>query len=382
MKSVGIICEYNPFHNGHLYHIEKTKELFPDHTLILIMSGNVTERGELSILNKWEKTDIALHYGVDLVLELPFVYASQGADIFCYGALKILAEIGVEAIIFGSECNDVNILKNCAETQLYNKDYQLLVKDYLAAGLNYPTALSKALEKISNIAINTPNDILGLGYVKEIIQNNYNITPVTIKRTNDYHSTKIKGNISSATSIRNGIINNLDVSKSIPKYVEQFLRKKLFFLEDYFDFIKYRIVSEEDLFKYQTVDEDIVPRMKKYILESNSLEEFLLKVKTKYYTYNKLMRMCSHILFSFTKEEANFYVKNPYIRILGFSKNGQKYLNIIKKDINIPIISNYSNDKEKLLIIDIRLAKILSILKKDDFFIKEYTTKPIKKDVN
>lgn len=379
MKSVGIICEYNPFHNGHLYHIKKTKELFPNHALILIMSGNVTERGELSILSKWEKTDIALHYGIDIVLELPYQYASQAADIFCYGAIKILASIGVESIVFGSESNSIEQLLDCAKIQLFDENYNNYVKKYLNDGLNYPTAMSKALEEITKININTPNDLLGLGYVKEIIKNNYKISPITIKRTNDYHSNIIDGNITSATSIRTAILNNTNFDQAVPDYVKPFFNKKIYFLNDYFSFIKYKILSDSDLLKYQTLDNDIIPRMKKYILESDSLDEFISKIKSKHYTYNKLMRMCSHLLFSFTKEEATIFYNKPYIRILGFSNNGKKYLNMNKKNIKLPIISNYSNDKDNFLLLESRVSKIISLLQNN--FDEEIKTKPIQKKV-
>ena len=123
MKSVGIICGYNPFHNGHLYHLNKFKEMFPDFTIILVMSGNFTERGDMSIINKWDKTDIALHYGVDLVIELPFVFASQSADIFARGSIQILNSLNVDYLVFGSESNDISKLIEMAKIQLYNKKY-------------------------------------------------------------------------------------------------------------------------------------------------------------------------------------------------------------------------------------------------------------------
>ena len=148
MKKIGIICEYNPFHNGHLYHLEKIKEMYPDSLIVLVMSSSFTQRGEISILNKWEKTEIALNYKVDLVIELPFVFASQSADIFSYGAIKILKELNVDTIIFGSESNDPKKLTSIAKIQLENKEYDKLVKDYLDKGENYPTAMSHALNDI------------------------------------------------------------------------------------------------------------------------------------------------------------------------------------------------------------------------------------------
>ena len=112
MKTIGIICEYNPFHNGHIYHINKIKEMFPDSTIVLVMSGNFTERGDASIINKWDKTDVALNNGIDLVIELPFVFATQSADIFAYGACSILNYLKVDYLVFGSESGDIDMLKN------------------------------------------------------------------------------------------------------------------------------------------------------------------------------------------------------------------------------------------------------------------------------
>ena len=128
MKSVGIICEYNPFHNGHLYHLNKVKEMFPDYTIILVMSGNFTERGDMSIINKWDKTDIALHYGVDLVIELPFVFASQSADIFARGSIQILNSLNVDYLVFGSESNDINkLIENYFSKYLTYPNLELIV---------------------------------------------------------------------------------------------------------------------------------------------------------------------------------------------------------------------------------------------------------------
>ena len=172
MEIIGIITEYNPFHNGHLYHINKIKELYPNSLIIAVISSSFCQRGEISILNKWDKTKICLNNNIDLVLKLPFVFSSQGADIFAKGALSILNELKVNKIIFGSELNNIEKLKELATIQIKNKDYNKLVKKYLDEGINYPTAMAKALNNFSNIKIDTPNDLLGLSYIKEIIDNN------------------------------------------------------------------------------------------------------------------------------------------------------------------------------------------------------------------
>lgn len=376
MKAVGIICEYNPFHNGHLYHIEEVKKLFPNYTIIAILSGNVTQRGELSILSKWEKTELALTFGVDLVVELPFVFASQSADTFCFGAMKLLNYLQVDTIVFGSELGSIDPLIECAKTQLYSTKYQEKLKKHLNDRLNYPTALSKALVEECNINIDKPNDLLGLGYVKEILKNDYSITPITIQRTNNYHSEYFTGDISSATSIRHCLKENRSIENTVPEIVKKYLTHPIF-LSDFFPYLKYKILSEECLDKYETVDERISHRLKEKVIHSNSLDEFLNVTKTKYYTYNRLMRMCSHILFSFTKEENQKLQNSFYLRILGFSELGRKYLSEKKKNIDIPIVTNYSNDKYNHLELEIRITKILSLLKGNKFLEEEIKRKPI-----
>ena len=374
MNYVGIICEYNPFHNGHVYHLQKVKELFPEEPLILVVSGNVTQRGELSLLSKWEKASLAMQYGVDLVVELPYVFASQSADIFAKGALQILNDLQV----FGSECNSIEDLTTCAKTQLFSKKYQKRFNSYLEEGNNYPSSLSKALKEETGIEITKPNDLLGLSYIREILENNYDITPITISRTNDYHSNFLTGTISSATSIRKELKEKKDISSAIPKEVLPLLQDTTS-LEDYFPYIRYKILTEENLDKYETVDSRIQNRLKDKILDATSLEDFLLAVKTKYYTYNRLMRMCSHLLFSFTKEENLFYQSHNYIRVLGFNEKGREVLKQVKKGMTLPLLTSYSNDKENLLALELRVAKVLSLKKGNCFLQEEIKNHPIQR---
>ena len=373
--NIGIICEYNPFHYGHLYHLNEIKKMYPNSNIILVLSGWITERGDLSLIDKFKKTDIALNYGVNLVVELPFKYI-QSADYFAMGAVKILNELKCDTIIFGSESNNVDELINLANIQLNNKEYDSLVKKYLEEGINYPTAMSKALKTISGKTVDTPNDILGLCYVKEIIKNEFNIKPVTIKRNSDFNSKTIEGKITSATSIRELIKNKKRFKKYVPSYSYKYLKDCLF-IDDYFDYLKYKIISTNDLTIYQGIDENIENRISKFINSSNSLEELLNKIKTKRYTYNRLKRILTFILFSITKENCS-NLELEYIRILGFNKKGKELLNKIKKDINVPVLSNYD---DKYLNKDLNINTIISLNKKikdkKSFIEKEYKEKPI-----
>lgn len=375
MKIIGIIAEYNPFHLGHLYQINKIKELYPDSLIIVIVSSTFTQRGDISIINKWEKTKIILDNNVDMVIELPFVYATQSADIFAKGALEILNNLKINTLVFGSECNDINILKELANIQLNNDNYNNLVKEYLDKGYNYPTALSKSLKDISNININSPNDLLGLSYIKEIMKNNYNITPISIKRTNNYHSKEIDSNIINASLIRELIKDNQNIKDFIPNYNKDLIYNNT--INEFYNLFKYNVIINKDNLKnIVSVDEGIENRLLKYINIANNFDELTNYLKTKRYTYNKLNRMYIHILTNFLKEENN-NIKIDYIRLLGFNNEGKKYLNKIKKNINIPIITNYKKNTSKLLDIELKASSIYSLTIDKELIDKEYKNKPI-----
>ena len=169
MKSIGIIAEYNPFTNGHLYHLNKIKEKYEDYTIILVMNGHFSQRGTPSIINKFKRTEIALKLGIDLVIELPYPFATQSADFFAYGAITILEHLKVEKIVFGSESDNINDLELIAKTQINNDELDKLVGIYSKLGYNYPTALSNSIFDLTNKKIITPNDLLGVSYIKVIL---------------------------------------------------------------------------------------------------------------------------------------------------------------------------------------------------------------------
>ena len=375
MHIIGLIAEYNPLHLGHIYQINKIKELYPNSIIILVTNSTFTQRGEVSILNKWNKTKLCLDNKIDLIFELPFVYATQSADLFAKGALEILNHLQIDTLVFGSESNDINMLYNIANTQINNPNYNKYIKEYLAKGLNYPTAISKTLEKLINQSTNNPNDLLAISYIKEIIRNNYKINFVSIKRTNNYHSTKIESNIVNASLLRKLYLNSTSIDKYLPPNTTNYLYPNLS-NNNYFTYLKYKIISTDNLSIYQTVDEGIDSRIKKAIKISNNWEELIQNIKTKRYTYNKINRMLIHILTSLTKEECQ-NIKIDYLRLLGFTPTGQKYLNKIKKDITIPIITTYKKNISKLLDIELRATSIYNLETKDNLEKQEYTHKPI-----
>ena len=362
MKSIGIICEYNPFHNGHIYQINKIKEKYNDYTIIVVMTGNFTERGDVSIIDKWARTEIALNHGIDLVIELPYPFATQSADYFAFGGINILEELQVEKIIFGSESNDLDSIKTIAEVQIENDEFDQLVKIYSKLGKNYPTALSCAVKDLTGKEITTPNDLLGISYLKTILKNNYKIEAECIQRTNEYHNNELTNNISSGTAIREALKNNKSIINQIPKDTISYY-KSIHTIDDYFEILKYKIITEKDLSKYQLVEEGIEQTLKKEINKANNYDDYIKRIKSKRYTYNKISRMLLHILCNFTKEKARKWKKPEYIRILGFNNKGKMYLNSIKKELNIPLISKITKNKNDMLEFEIETTNIYNIKK-------------------
>lgn len=376
MRIIGIVAEYNPFHNGHKYQIDKIKEKYKDSLIIICMSSTFTQRGNLSILNKWDKTKIALNNGADIIVELPYLYSTQSSDIFAKYSIKLLNELKIDKLCFGSESDNIDDIVNNAKIQVYNKDFDIKVKEYLDTGINYPTALNSALKDLNGTSINTPNDLLALSYTKEILKNKYNIDLLNIKRTSDYHDILSNDEIISASNIRNKLLNNIDIENFVPLDTYNILKNKKI-NNKYFEYLKYKIISESDLEKYLDVDEGLNKRIKDSIFKSNNLEELIQNIKTKRYTYNKISRMLNHILCSLTKEENKSIKDLEYIRILGFSNKGQKYLSNIKKEINTSILNKYDTNKYKTLEIEKRVTNIYSLIY-EDINAQEINNKPIK----
>lgn len=374
MKVIGIIAEYNPFHNGHLYQINKIKELYPDSIVIAVVSSTFTQRGDISLLNKWDKTKICLENGIDIVTELPFAFATQSSDIFAQGAVQILENLNIDTLVFGTETDNIEWLKEIADIQLTNEEYNIKVKNYTSTGLNYPTATNKAVYDLTGYKVENPNDLLALSYIKQIKKDKKNINIINIKRTISYHTSEINDNITSASNIRNKYLNNEDIKYLIP-YTNYNLYK--ISMNNLLPYLKYKILAEEkNLNIYQTVDEGIENRIIKYINESNTYDELIKNIKTKRYTYNKISRMLLHILTNFTKEEAK-QIEIDYLRLLGFTIQGKEYLNKIKKQINIPIITGYKKNISKILDIELRTTKIYSLITSENLIKEEYRKKPI-----
>ena len=356
---VGLIVEYNPFHNGHLHHIQEIDRLFEDNIKIAVMSSDYVQRGEPSLINKFEKTKIALSQGVDIVIELPAFYSTQSAEIFAKGSINLLNKLSCSHIVFGSESNDLEKLKRIATISM-TKEFELSLRKFLAEGFSYPTAFSKALfdEKLGS------NDILALEYLKAIKAINPKIEAYCIKREKTGYYDDEKDNFASATHIRKILLDynkkKEDKLNKIKNLVPEFSYKILeenfgvfSCLSDFYDLIKYNIIkNHSNLKNIQDLEVGLENRLYKYSLENLKFEDFFNKVLTKRITISRLQRILLHSLFGLT-ETITERVKNKvsFVKILGFSTKGQEYLNYLKKSDNYSerkILTSNRNLKEIL----------------------------------
>ena len=370
----GIVVEYNPFHNGHVYHIEQARKITNCDLLIAIMSPTFMQRGEPAIINKFERTKFALEYGVDLVVELPSVYAIQSANHFAYGALKLLNELGINYLVFGSEKNDLQSLKNAATISLSN-EYQDLLKEYLKDGQRYAIACNKAFSHYDVDAIKLSNDILGLAYLQEIYQHNYNIEPLSIKRTNEYLSIEVDSNIASATAIRHCLLSDSDISLLTPM-AQELLNKtdELVYLDDFFSMLKYQLAinSYEQLQKIKGFDEGLEYLFKKYINSASNIDEFVNLVSSKRYPKTRIQRTIVYLLCNIQKNDLNIDV--DYLRILGMNTEGQAYLKQQKNKTDYKIITTFSKHNSLALDIEHKISHVYSLTKPTTNYLyeKEY----------
>lgn len=386
MKAVGIVVEYNPFHNGHLFHLEQARKVANADVVIAVMSGPFLQRGEPALLPKWTRAKMALHAGVDLVLELPYQFAVQHANRFAFGAVSILAHAGCESLCFGSEAGTIHSFYNTYHFLKKNeKDFQQTVKLHLDRGVNYPTALSLAFAEIQPpqgaVDLSQPNNILGFQYVKAILDEQLPIEPFTITRTGaNYHDDSFTSTtIASATSIRKTLFSvNGDTQTILPfvpsttaqlldEYIGQF--EQLHQWENYWPYLKFRLLqaSPEELRTIYEVEEGLENRIIRSALHADSFQHFIEQLKTKRYTWTRLQRICIHILTNTKKSEMEKRMNTTsYIRLLGMNENGRNYLNKWKSHLDIPLISTISTFQKEDITLDVRAARIYALGAKNE----------------
>lgn len=360
-KVLGIIAEYNPFHNGHLYHLEKSKELTGSDYSIAIMSGNFTQRGSTSIVNKWKKTKMALLNGFDLVIELPTLYSISSGENFADGAIKILNSLNiVDYLSFGSESQNIKVLDNIAEI-LYNEpaEYKSLLYDELKKGISFPKARENALLEYLNNSeeyldvLSCPNNILGIEYLKALKKYRSSIKPICISRfESEYNSNDFYNNIASATAIRSLVKNEkFDIIKSlVPSSTYSIMMEDMengSIVPDLNVFEKeiiyiLRKMSIEEIANLPDVSEGLEFNIKNAVYSCNTLDELISLIKSKRYTQTRIQRIFLYALLGITKSDMEI-AKNtvPYIRILGFNENGKNLVSeICKNNPNLAVVTS------------------------------------------
>ena len=377
MKHIGIITEYNPFHNGHYYQLQLLKKNFPEKKLVIIMSGDFVQRGEPAIFNKYLRTKCALSGGADLIFELPSLFATASAEHFASAAVLALASTGIiDTLCFGAEHDHLSAFHNIAKLLLEEPlDYQVLLKKYLKTGLSFPKARAVSVaeylqDNLYETILREPNNILGIEYIKAIHRYHLDLTPFIIKRTgNGYHDTALNTNLCSATALRKLIGNTLssdnpldspfeiaNLSYYMPARCYHVLTEseyfKPLFSSDFYSFLQYALWQNKnkytDFFEVTTEMSNSLSELLQY----PETPEYLLQLLScKNYTASRIRRALLNIMLNHTKNDFQSAKNNGYIsylRILGFQKNSSFLLKEMKSKCNLPVINKVADAKKIL----------------------------------
>ena len=420
MKIVGLITEYNPFHNGHLYHIQKTKEITGADAVVVVMSGNYVQRGAPAIMPKHLRAEVALEAGVPVVIELPVCYATGSAEYFAAGAISLFEKLGcIDSICFGSECGEYEILEKIAHVVADEpEEYRFLLQEGLRKGMSFPLARQQALKSYFknpdlDIILEQPNNILGIEYIKTLYKQKSCMKCYTIKRmVSGYHDQTLTGTLSSASAIRklleftgkslylesdemydepvlSEILTRLEdqVPPSCIRLLEETHRTRYpIYANDFSLILKYKLLIEtkDSLVKYKDVTEELANRIINHRDDFITFDQFCDLLKTRDMTYTRISRSLFHILLNITKEDMLMYESEGYCQyahILGFRKDAGKILSLMKQTSEVPLLTKLTQtDKlssvgEHMLNQDIFAADLYESIITQKFkmpFINEY----------
>lgn len=386
MRVAGIIAEYNPMHNGHIYHLEESREISKADFVIAVISGNFTQRGEPAVLDKWTRSRIAVENGVDLVLEMPFVFATGSAEKFAQGGVGILESLGiVDSLCFGSETADNEELQFMADfLKNESPEFKMFLKKHLDLGISFPKARELAVNESLGLdagrILKNPNDILAIEYLKQI----RTMTPVAIERKSSYNSDQLPGDqnlqetFPSAMAIRKAVIcgNLPGVKQLVPKETFEELNR-LVHSTGYYDLLRSNILSSEcsDLVQIEGVTEGMENKIKKEVRHHNDIDSFAEALKSKRFTRTAINRMLIHILTGLKKG----IPEEMYTKVLAFNENGSKLLKAASETSSLKIITNINkyDDLPEALEYDIRATDLYNLMTGADLYENsEYVMKP------
>lgn len=383
LKASGIIVEYNPFHNGHLHHAEQAKKLTGSDIIIAVMSGNFLQRGEPAFVDKWARASMALENGVDIVLELPYAFATSNAPSFARGAIDLLDAVQCNAFCFGSEDGEVEPFERSLRLiQQAGDSYEQIVKEAVGRGLSYPKALNEAYTKVANSSTNgepladlsKPNNILGFHYMEAAAISGSAMKGVTIPRiVAQYHDDAIKGNrIASATGIRKSFFGSDTlgaVTDFIPDATQAILlgwqaeNQSFGSWPSFYPMLRFTILREgpERLAMIADVTEGIENLLYRAAANNGTFEDFMNEVKSKRYTWTRIQRMLTHIFTGFTYAKRNSMKTPSYLRLLGMTGAGRLYLNEHKKRLKLPLVSKAAAFSNPSLDFDIHASDMYGL---------------------
>lgn len=367
MKTVGIIAEYNPFHNGHAYHLQKARELCGADFVVVVMSGDFVQRGTPAIINKYVRAEMALQGGADLILELPVRYATGSSEYFATGAISLLESLGVVgAVCFGSERGNVEPIKRIADVLVTESaEYCLALREELKKGRSYPTAREQALIRCHQDAaikdiLTHPNNLLGIEYCKALRKLQSSIQPLTIRRLDsNYHDRRLSEKYSSASALRFALQKDgvHRLKGQIPEMAYAILsnhleRYDVSDIDDYSQLLRYKLMLEnpESLLHYSDITKEMSNRIYTMINGLDTYKDFIKQMKTRNITYTRAARSLLHILLNIPQYALYEHSADntPYARILGFRKDSENLLGAIKNRGSIPLISKLADRKSLL----------------------------------
>lgn len=342
LSAVGIVSEYNPFHNGHRYQLERAKAITGADVVIAIMSGNWLQRGEPAVYDKWQRARSALLSGVDLVIELPFYAAVQPSHLFSAGAVRLAAAIKCQWLAFGAENPTMNYQELIDNQPRHDPSFKQFDRPYASIFQDY-------LYEKTGIRLNQPNDILAFGYANANHQLGSPLQLMPIQRVGGAHNDNelTAGNVTSASSIRTAI--KAGPVSSLKHFVptaswEMISTNQPVFAERFWPMLRFELIEApiSQLQKIYQMTEGIEYRLKQAAISAATLSDFLHLVKTKRYTYTRIQRLCSYVLMHAVTSDMQ--VTPQYIRPLGFTEVGRRYLNQVKSDLSLPVISKVNQD--------------------------------------
>lgn len=395
MKVCGVVAEYNPFHNGHLYQLKEARLKTGADVIVVAMSGNFLQRGEPAIVDKWDRASVALKHGADIVVEIPAAFSVQPADIFAKGAVDLLTHMGMDTLSFGSESGEGSDFEQAASLYLgREKEINDFFHTEQKQGLTYAQNMSDILSKHFpdfKLDLTQPNNTLGFAYAKVLRENKRPVNIETVHRkSSHYHDQEVvSGNdIASATAIRNLLFSERDWTDQndlpLPLEMEEILKTRDHVQwAHFFPYLKYRVttMSLAELSQIYLMEKGLEYRVKEVVKQSDDMNAYMTRLKTKQLSWTRLQRLSYYILLNQTEADMTMKTESvEFIRLLGFNKTGQKHLNQIKHDLNRPLVTNISQKNRYLLAYDIMAGEVYGLASPGSRKSQDYKRKPLKID--